>query len=105
MSQEAATFVDKTTTVKTAEPLHLKLERFSKVSKIGITLNVDPNNPMVLDSLLLGVSDSNTKFAVEAFKTLCVEQLGAKLVDDDGNPITVLSAKDLANLRKSRLAE
>ena len=103
MSQEA-TFVDKTTTVKTAEPLHLKLERFSKVSKIGVPLNIDPNNPIVLDSLLLGVSDSNTKFAVEAFKTLCVEQLGAKLVDDDGNPITVMTAKELAKLRKSRLA-
>ena len=33
-----------------------------------------------------------------------LEQLGAKLVDDDGNPITVMTAKELAKLRKSRLA-
>ena len=99
------TIVDKTTTVKTAEPLHLKLERFSKVSKIGLTLNIDPNNPMVLDQLLLGVSDSNIKFAVVAFKTMCVEQAGANIVDDNGEPVNVLPLKDLAKLRKTSLAK
>ncbi len=99
------TIVDKTTTVRTAEPLHLKLERFSKVSKIGLTLNIDPNNPMVLDQLLLGVSDSNIKFAVEAFKTMCVEQAGANIVDDNGEPVNVLSLKELSKLRKTTLAK
>ena len=92
-------FVEKTTTVKTAEPLHLKLERFAKTSKIALTLNIDPNNPMSLDQLMLSVSDSNTKFAVEAFKTMCVEQLGATLTDDNGEPVKVMSSKELVGLR------
>lgn len=92
-------FVEKTTTVKTAEPLHLKLERFAKTSKIALTLNIDPNNPISLDQLMLSVSDSNTKFAVEAFKTMCVEQLGATLTDDSGEPVKVMSSKELVGLR------
>ena len=92
-------FVEKTTTVKTAEPLHLKLERFAKTSKIALTLNIDPNNPISLDQLMLSVSDSNTKFAVEAFKTMCVEQLGATLTDDSGEPVKVMSSKELVVLR------
>lgn len=92
-------FVEKTTTVKTAEPLHLKLERFAKTSKIALTLNIDPNNPISLDQLMLSVSDSNTKFAVEAFKTMCVEQLGATLTDDNGEPVKVMSSKELVGLR------
>lgn len=92
-------FVEKTTVVKTAEPLHLKLERFAKTSKIALTLNIDPNNPISLDQLMLSVSDSNTKFAVEAFKTMCVEQLGATLTDDSGEPVKVMSSKELVGLR------
>ena len=49
-------FVDKTTVVKTAEPLHLKLERFAKTSKVAVTLNIDPNNPISLDQMVLGLS-------------------------------------------------
>ncbi len=94
------TIVDKTTVVKTAEPLHLKLERFAKTSKVAITLNIDPNNPISMDQLLIDVAESNVKLAIEAFKTLAVEQLGAVLTDDNGEPVTTLTSKELANLRQ-----
>ena len=93
-------FVYKTTVVKTAEPLHLKLERFAKTSKVAVTLNIDPNNPISLDQMVLGLEDSNTKFAVEAFKTMCVEQLGATLTDDNGEPVKVLNSDELIKLRR-----
>lgn len=92
--------VDKTTIVKTAEPLHLKLERFAKTSKISMTWNVDPNNSMTIDQALLNVADSNTKFMIEVFKTMSFEQTGAIPTDDEGNPIKILSTKELASLRQ-----
>mgnify|MGYP001278677082 FL=1 len=94
------TIVDKTTVVKTAEPLHLKLERFAKTSKVAVTLNIDPNNPMQVDQLMTDLADSNTKLAIEAFKTLAVEQLGAVLTDDNGEPVKVLTTKELASIRQ-----
>ena len=94
------TIVDKTTVVKTAEPLHLKLERFAKTSKVAVTLNIDPNNPMQVDQLMTDLADSNTKLAIEAFKTLATEQLGAVLTDDNGEPVKVLSGKELASIRQ-----
>ena len=94
------TIVDKTTTVKTAEPLHLKLERFAKASKVAVTLNIDPNNPISLDQLVLGLEDSNTKFAVEAFKTMCKEQMGAVLTDDSGEPLKIYTSKELVAIRQ-----
>lgn len=94
------TIVDKTTVVKTAEPLHLKLERFAKASKVAVTLNIDPNNPISLDQLMLGIADSNTKYAVEAFKTMCVEQMGAVLTDDSGEPLKTYTSKELVAIRQ-----
>lgn len=94
------TIVEKTTVVKTAEPLHLKLERFAKTSKVAVTLNIDPNNPMQVDQLMTDLADSNTKLAIEAFKTLAVEQLGAVLTDDNGEPVKVLTTKELASIRQ-----
>jgi hypothetical protein len=94
------TIVDKTTIVKTAEPLHLKLERFAKTSKLSMTWNVDPNNPMTIDQALLDVADSNTKFMIEVFKTMCYEQTGAILSDDDGNPLKILTSKELVTIRQ-----
>ena len=91
-------FIDKTTVVKTAEPLHLKLERFAKTSKVAITLNIDPNNPM--DQLMIDLAESNTKLAIEAFKTLAVEQLGAVLTDDNGEPVKTMTTKELASLKR-----
>ena len=96
------TIVDKTTTVKTAEPLHLKLERFAKFSKISMTLNLDPNNPITLDQMILPVQNSNTKFAVEAFKTLCVEQLGATITDDNGETVKTLTSDKLVAIRQKQ---
>jgi len=95
-----STIVDKTTTVKTAEPLHLKLERFAKFSKVSITWNVDPNNPITLDQMILPKEDSNTKFAVEAFKTMCVEQLGATITDDNGKAVKTLTSDELVAIRQ-----
>lgn len=95
--------IDKTTTVKNAEPLHLKLERFAKVSKISVTLNIDPNNPISMDQLLLGISDSNIKLAIEGFKALSVEMLGANIIDDNGESVKVLSSQELAETRKKHL--
>ena len=50
--------------------------------------------------MVLGLEDSNTKFAVEAFKTMCVEQLGATLTDDNGEPVKVLNSDELIKLRR-----
>jgi len=93
-------FIDKTTVVKTAEPLHLKLERFAKTSKVAITLNIDPNNPISMDQLMIDIAESNTKLAIEAFKTLAVEQLGAVLTDDNGEPVKTMTTKELASVKR-----
>ena len=53
-----------------------------------------------MDQLLIDVAESNVKLAIEAFKTLAVEQLGAVLTDDNGEPVTTLTSKELANLRQ-----
>jgi len=78
----------KETLLKLNEPLKLKATPFSKGYRIEITLNIDPNNPIHLDSLLLEKEKSTVRLAVEAFKKNIIEKdLGGILIED--KPIEV----------------
>ena len=59
--------VEKTTMVKSAEPLKLKSSVFAKGFKVEISWNLDPANPIHLDQIMLKTEDSNLKQAVESF--------------------------------------
>ena len=73
----------KETTLKLAEPLKLKATPFSKGYKVEVTLNIDPNNPIHLDSLLLSVEKSSVRKAVKHFIENIIEKdLGGILLKD-----------------------
>lgn len=70
--------------LKNNEPLKLKAVPYSKGYKIEVTLNIDPNNPIHLDSLLMKVEDSNVRTAIKAFKENIIEKdLGGILLKDE----------------------
>lgn len=74
----------KETLLKLNEPLKLKAVPFSKGYRIEVTLNIDPNNPIHLDSLLLEKEQSSLRLAVEAFKVNIIEKdLGGRLIVDN----------------------
>lgn len=74
--------VEKTTIVKSAEPLKLKATPFAKGYKVEVTYQLDPNNPISLDSLEL--EDSNVRTAVRNFITKVIEgDLQSKLLKDE----------------------
>ena len=60
-------FSEKTTVVKSAEPLKIKSSVFAKGFKVEISWNLDPNNPISLDQMVLDVEHSNVKKAVMEF--------------------------------------
>jgi transglutaminase/protease-like cytokinesis protein 3 len=76
-------FSEKTTTVRSAEPLKLKSNVFAKGFKVEITWNLDPNNPIHLDQMMMKVEESNIKKAVLEFIKFN-ESLGYTHLRDDG---------------------
>ena len=86
--QEREIIEKKETLLKLNEPLKLKALPFAKGYRMEVTLNIDPNNPIHLDSLLLEKEKSTVRLAVEAFKKNIIEKdLGGRLIEDD--PIEV----------------
>ena len=78
----------KETLLKLNEPLKLKALPFAKGYRMEVTLNIDPNNPIHLDSLLLEKEKSTVRLAVAAFKKNIIEKdLGGRLIEDE--PIEV----------------
>lgn len=74
----------KETLLKLNEPLKLKAVPFSKGYRVEITLNIDPNNPLHLDSILLPLEKSTVRLAVQAFKQNIIEKdLGGRLIEDE----------------------
>ena len=73
--------VEKTTLVKSAEPLKLKSSVFAKGFKVEVSWNLDPANPIHLDQIMLKTEDSSLKQAVEAFIKYN-ESLGYKHLTD-----------------------
>ena len=73
--------VEKTTIGKSAETLKLKATPFAKGYKVEVTYQLDPNNPIALDSLEL--ETSNVRTAVRNFITKVIEgDLKSKLLED-----------------------
>jgi len=74
----------KETLLKLNEPLKLKALPFAKGYRIEVTLNIDPNNPLHLDSILLPLEKSTVRLAVQAFKQNIIEKdLGGRLIEDE----------------------
>ena len=77
-------FSEKTTVVKSAEPLKIKSSVFAKGFKVEISWNLDPNNPIQLDQILLPLQDSQLKQAVDGFIKFN-ESLGYVHLKDEQN--------------------
>lgn len=81
--QEREIFEKKETLLKLNEPLKLKALPFAKGYRMEVTLNIDPNNPLHLDSLLLEKEKSTVRLAVKAFKENIIEKdLGGRMIED-----------------------
>lgn len=77
-------FIDKTTSLKTVERIKFKLSPFSKGSKVEITWAFNPEDPTHIDQFLeLDPDKNNIIAALEGFKRIAEQKLGAKILQDE----------------------
>lgn len=77
-------FIDKTTSLKTVERVKFKLCPFSKGSKVEITWAFNPEDPTHIDQFLEEDENKNEiLMALNGFKKLAQNNLGAKILTDD----------------------
>ena len=74
-------FSEKTTVVKSAEPLKLKMNVFAKGFKIEASYQLDPNNPIDIDRIM-SIQMDGVKYTCDQFIKLG-ESLGYKHLKDE----------------------
>ena len=83
MSEER-NFIDKTTSLKTVERIKFSLKNFSKGSKIEISWAFNPEDSMHIDQFLeTDPNKNNVLIALKGFKSLCENNLGVKILEDE----------------------
>ena len=65
--QEQGVIIDKTTIVRNNETLQMKASPFAKDYRIEVRLAINPDNPIVLDKVLLPLEKSVVRQAVKGF--------------------------------------
>ena len=82
----ANTIVEKTTIMKSAEPLKIKAVPFAKGHRLEITWQADPFNPLHLDQVTLSRERSAVRQMIKLFEENIMEgDLKSKLLTDDGS--------------------
>ena len=83
MSEENR-FIDKTTSLKTVERIKFSLKNFSKGSKIEISWAFNPEDSMHIDQFLeTDPNKNNVLIALKGCKSLCENNLGVKILEDE----------------------
>jgi len=80
---EDSTRIEKTTILKSAEPLKIKIQPFANHTKMEVTIQADPNNPIHMDQFELSVADSNTKRYIAKVKEYFEKEHGCIFKRDD----------------------
>ncbi len=73
-------FIDKTTTLKMAQPVKLKTNMFAKGFKVSVEFNMDYNDPTHIDALV--EVDSALRESLRAFIKMVEEDTGSVLIKD-----------------------
>jgi len=77
-------FIDKTTSLKTVERVKFKLCPFAKGSKIEISWAFNPEDSTHIDQFLnTDPNKNNILLALEGFKRIAENTLGAKILTDE----------------------
>ena len=83
MSEENR-FIDKTTSLKTVERVKFSLKNFRKGSKLEISWAFNPEDSMHIDQFLeTDPNKNNVLIALKGFKSLCENNLGVKILEDE----------------------
>lgn len=74
-------FIDKTTTIKSAQPVEFVAEPFKGGYRVRVRVGFDPNNSIDLDQFM--AKDNNFQMALDGFIKNTIEgTLGGKLLKD-----------------------